>query len=305
MASEARRPRIPWAVLGGGGGPMAKKHKQCATQTVALFSACLMFLGGNRARAVEEFHAHLTPALLFVNLGTDFQVDFGVDGSARQFNGYEALIRYDPTLAGFRAVEEGSLMTQACVNRFRALSTPTDSTVDYVHVILCDGVSLNGPGTLSRYTFHADQVGSFELRVIGNPDHSFYDAGEYVAPDHPTYPRQVVLHAATVVILDPVTDVEDSAVPAGQLVVRQAPNPSHGAGTIQLDLPEKGPVEIEIVDPTGRRVWVYSGAELRGGAHSIPWGELGPRDRALPAGAYFCRIRAGRFQGSTTFCVIR
>lgn len=189
---------------------MKMRYKQRCVHLGWMLCSLLMIGGLAPALAVQEFHAYLMPDPVYVPLGTDFSVDFTVDGTARQFNGYEALIRFDPALAHFRSVEEGSLMTQACVNRFRVLSTPSDSTVDYVHVILCDGVSLDGPGTLSRYTFHADRRGIFELQMIIDPDRAFYDAGSYVAPDHPTYPRQVVLHAATVVIYDPATGVGDS-----------------------------------------------------------------------------------------------
>ena len=78
----------------------------------------------------------------------------------------------------------------SCPNRFTNLAS-TDSTVTYTHVVLCGGLSLDGPGELSRYTFEGLAVGVSPADIVSDVSCTFFDAGKCVGPDHPTRPRDV------------------------------------------------------------------------------------------------------------------
>ena len=72
------------------------------------------------AHAVDEFHAYLRPQLadtlapsdtFVVAQGAYVDVSFLLDSSARQFNGYEVSIGYDPAVLHLENVVEGPLFT--------------------------------------------------------------------------------------------------------------------------------------------------------------------------------------------------
>ena len=187
-------------------------------------------------------------------------------------------------------------MTGACGNTFRIL-TETDSTLTYGHSLLCSGVSLNGPGLLSTYHFRGLVNGTSPLTIISNPDRSFGDAGLYVSPNHPTFPRQVIFHNAEIIV-GPQSGIESGAVPPLEFRLEQnVPNPFSFATAIPFELAAAGPVALEIFDVAGRRVWADSAA-LPPGAHRITWRGNAPDQAPLPSGIYFYRLTTA--QGAAT-----
>jgi hypothetical protein len=80
------------------------------------------------------------------------------------------------------------------------------------------------------------------------------------------------------------------------------PNPLErtGAGVVEIAMPRGGRVQLELLDPSGRRVWSdVSGAYLEAGRHVLP---LVPG--ALPSGAYILRARANTAGTATGRLVI-
>jgi hypothetical protein len=257
------------------------------------------------AQAVEEFNAYLLPDTSVVAQGATFDVSFEVDASAHSFNGYEVRIHWNPRTLSLVSVHEGSLMTDFCPNRFTNLSQ-TDSTVTYTHVVLCNGLSLNGPGVLSRFTFIADSIGVSPLMIFSNPDQTFYDAGRYVNPNHPTYPRQVVLHDAVVVVADPTSGISSPhASDAGRLEIRITPNPATRSGAIRFGLARETPVRVEVLDVQGRLVWEWGEETAGPGAVDLEWQGIDRNGARVSSGIYFCRVRAGSESGVRTLVLTR
>jgi hypothetical protein len=206
-----------------------------------------------------------------------------------QFNGYEVTIRWRPDIVEFLSFIEGPLMTGACGNTFVFPVQPNDSTLTLTHVILCGGVDLDGPGVLSTYRFRGLVEGVSPVTILSDPNCTFFDAGECVNPSHPTFPRQVVLHDATIVVgsvagIDP----EGSAMRPFRLE-SNAPNPFRPRTSLRFELGAPALVRIEVMDVAGRRIWLRE-ASLGAGHHAIDWKAIGADGAPLPSGTYFWRL---------------
>jgi hypothetical protein len=71
------------------------------------------------------------------------------------------------------------------------------------------------------------------------------------------------------------------------------PNPSPGERTLRFVLAAAGPVELELLDVTGRRVLTLASGILPAGPHERTWDGLDARGGRVAAGIYFVRLRAG------------
>ena len=119
--------------------------------TVILLVAIVLALSGSVARSDVELA--ILPESLAVDPGEIFDIELTitVDGSA--FNGYDAVIGFDPDFLIFVEQpledQEGPLMTDACPERFHEFEISPDGDVLTVHhVLLCAGVSVTGPGVV-------------------------------------------------------------------------------------------------------------------------------------------------------------
>ncbi len=258
------------------------------------------------AAAVEDFHALIDPSFLCVPLGSTITLAFAVDSTAHQFNGYEVTIKHDPSILTYQGLAEGALMTSSCPNRFQ-FATTTDSSVTFAHVVLCNGVSLDGPGELSRYTFSCDEVGVTQIEIISDPDRTFFDAGLYIWPLHATRPRQVSFSNAEIVVYD-ASDVS-SPIPGMRtertLRVSVNPNPNQGIGALLFRLGSPGSAVVDLFDARGRSVERRVMEDVPAGAQSIVLGEGDQTSRRLPAGTYFARVLTSEGVGYSRFVVVR
>ena len=73
-----------------------------------------------------------------------------------------------------------------------------------------------------------------------------------------------------------------------------APNPFNPAVTIAWDLPRAGDLEVRVFDVAGRMVRTLRGGPAEAGPGSLVWRGRDDEGRAVAAGVYFCRLRAGR-----------
>ncbi len=70
---------------------------------------------------------------------------------------------------------------------------------------------------------------------------------------------------------------------------RPVPNPGAGAMLLGFSLPAAGHARIEVLDLTGRRVWMSEG-EFAAGLHSVRWDGQMAHGTTVPAGMYFARL---------------
>ncbi len=136
------------------------------------------------ADAPDAVHAALSPDTVRVAPGGSFTLELRIESPGKHFNAYDAVVAFDTTVVEFVPAtdprdDEGDLMTGACGNTFHRFAARADS-MTISHVILCGGVSLEGPGTLHHLHFRAGPEGG--TTVVHLRRVQFYDAGLYVRP---------------------------------------------------------------------------------------------------------------------------
>ena len=278
--------------------------RQAAKISITLCMLAVLIGFGIDARATEEFHAFVCPDTSRVYLGSMVDVHLDVDSTAHRFNGYGVEFQFDPLVVSFDSLVAGELMLEKCPNWFNHLET-TESTVTYSLIILCSLISVDGPGRLCTLRFSADAAGISPVSIISNPDRSFYDAGLYVCPDHPTYPRQVIFHDGAIVVIDPTADCEDVGTGLTHNATSVRPNPTDGIARIAFDLPEPVTIRLALYDATGRIVRTLVDGHQTQGSHTIDWDGKDEAGRSLPNGVYFCRISTALFQSQSRIVLLQ
>ncbi len=100
-----------------------------------------------------------------------------------------------------------------------------------------------------------------------------------------------------VLLTDGLVDVPvGSRVPRSLELAAPMPNPSRGEVTLSFEQSEAGPVRIEIMDASGRRVRQVVLADAGSGARSWAWDGRGANGRTVPPGYYQVRM-TGRSGG--------
>lgn len=92
----------------------------------------------------------------------------------------------------------------------------------------------------------------------------------------------------------------DAAPPGPRLELQARPNPFRGRTALTLRLPRALQVSILVLDSSGRAVARLFQGHLEAGTHELVW-----NPRGLPAGAYFCYLRAGRQTAVRRLLVLR
>jgi hypothetical protein len=81
--------------------------------------------------------------------------------------------------------------------------------------------------------------------------------------------------------------------PTRGITLRAAPNPFGGVTAFSFTLAQAAPVELDVVDVTGRRVRRVFASRLEPGEQRVTWDGRDDRGARLPAGVYLGRVRAG------------
>ncbi|MFH1279837.1 MAG: M14 family zinc carboxypeptidase [Candidatus Eisenbacteria bacterium] len=102
----------------------------------------------------------------------------------------------------------------------------------------------------------------------------------------------------------------DTDVAAGTTFFRtalagNAPNPFNPVTTIAYTLANDGPVEIEIVDVSGRTVRSLVRGVRSAGAHRVVWDGANDAGREVASGIYFTRMRAGGAEETKKLVLLR
>jgi hypothetical protein len=82
------------------------------------------------------------------------------------------------------------------------------------------------------------------------------------------------------------------------------PNPFDGTTAIRYELPAVMDVSLRVYDVAGRLVRTLESGRREPGSHAVQWGRTGPDNRRVPAGVYFVRLSANRFEMSRKAVVI-
>ena len=206
----------------------------------------LLLMGVPMAYAAPDAEG-VTVALLpsqRVEPGNTFDLYLEVTEAGSEFNGFQAVIGYDPAALTFvpGSNQEGSYMTGACGNTFHVFhaGASTDTIVD---VLLCSGVSLPGPGRLYQLSFQASMTPQVtQVRFVTGPKYpKVYKAGVYVEPVNFS---DVWIGVGMDVGVGP-------PAPPQRLGLRAAPNPSSGALTFTVESNRAGPAIVPIPVPDG------------------------------------------------------
>ena len=86
---------------------------------------------------------------------------------------------------------------------------------------------------------------------------------------------------------------EERPVRVRELRLAVAPNPARGPAHDSYDLPACVPVEVSVLDLTGRKVTTLASGRLGPGRYQAVWNRQDNQGRRLPAGVYFVRLAAG------------
>jgi hypothetical protein len=254
----SRLPSLPFAVL------------------ILVLTLAVSTAGGPAAQGVT---VALTPGTQEVTPGAEFDVDVTVTQAGAQFNGFDAIIGWDPAALTPVSQQEGSLMTDACSNTFHVFrqGASTDTIAD---VLLCGGVSVTGPGQIYRLRFRASDTPQV-TRVRFLPGLYFYDAGRYVVP--------ITSTDATITI--GVVGVGPPVVP-GKLQLRVAPNPSRGSAVCTIESDRAGPQRLKVFDTRGRLVRSFEDSVTTVGARKVTWDGRDSMGKDAPPGIYLVTLEA-------------
>ncbi len=77
--------------------------------------------------------------------------------------------------------------------------------------------------------------------------------------------------------------------PAVLALSRPAPNPARGGIALRFSLPGSGEARLEVLDVTGRRVWMRSG-DFAAGEHTLRWDGRDASGADVGAGLFFVRL---------------
>jgi hypothetical protein len=234
--------------------------------------------------------AALLPDSGFVSPGSEFTLELRVTASGSLFNAYDAVVDYDPAVLTFlptspSTLQEGAYMRTACGNTFHYFTSAGDSLV-ISHSLMCNLVSLPGPGQLYKLRFRAPSTPQWtwvRIRSI-----HFYDDGIFVAP--------AFASDAAVAIGVAVGVPGPGPAPAG-IRVKVAPNPCRAAAAITVETAVGGEQQVVVCDVQGRAVRRLDRGTITPGTRRIAWDGRDDAGARLAPGIYRVLVRT---PGETT-----
>jgi hypothetical protein len=221
--------------------------------------------------------------------GQTFTVDLVLRTASPAFNAFDLDLHFEPgrltnvPMSPLNS-QRGALMTSACfTNSPFHLFTPAPDSVVCTMVILCNGVTVSGPGTLYRLRFTAGTTETWATLTFG-PGTTFYNGGPQVDT---LVTRPIVVKIGTP---PPVLDAGGPRTPRGSALDPIAPNPGRGPRLLMaaFQLARADDARLDLLDAQGRRIAGLPRERYRAGAHRA---ELAlPR---LTPGRYTLVLRTG------------
>lgn len=228
----------------------------------------------------------LQPATQSVAPGAEFDLFIAVTQSGSAFNAFEAIVGYSPSALTLiqlspLSLQEGSLLTTACGNRFHRFRRGTDRDT-ITDVLLCSGVSVSGPGQIYRLRFRASTTAQ-ATTVQFLPGIAVYNAGIAVTP--------VATSDAPIVIGTPVGVGSRLPGPAA-LRLHASPNPSRSLTMLVLEADAAGLQELTVCDLLGRVVRRLGNGWFDAGRRERAWDGRDDSGVRVPPGIYYAHLRA-------------
>lgn len=233
----------------------------------------------------------VSPETLTVAPGATFTLTLQVPAFGSAFNGYDAVVEYDPAKLEFLptsplTLQEGSSMRAACANTFFVFAAAGDS-LNISHVLLCNGATLSGPAQLCVLKFRASNTpGATWVRLRSV---QFYSEGLFV---NPAITRDALVKWGVVLDAPP-------AEPPLDLGLGVRNNPSRSDQWIDARSPVPGFQELVVFDAAGRAVRHLDSGHRSAGTRSVTWDGRDDAGRKLSPGIYRVRFEAaGRTAGA-------
>lgn len=264
--------------------------------TSAIAIALALAAGAPAARAGVT--VALQPATQTVAPGSDFDLVIAVTQSGSAFNGFDAVIGFDPaalTLVQLTplSLQEGSLMTSACSGTFHHFTRGSDRAT-IADVLLCDGQSVTGPGQIYRLRFHASNTPqSTTVRFL--PGLRFYDAGLYVTP---------VTSSDATIGIGMVVGVGEPGPGSAGLRVSALPNPARSTTSLRIEADRAGAQEVRVLDSLGRVVRRLEGGSFPAGPRLLSWNRRSDDGKRLPPGLYTIEVRTASSAARTRLVLL-
>lgn len=251
----------------------------------ATLALALAALAAGPAGAGVRFAA--SPETLVVSPGATFTIQLRVPVAGSAFNGYDAIVEYDPAKLTFLptspiSLQQGPDMTGVCGNTFHLFNAAGDS-LSISHVLLCANQSLTGPAWLYTLRFRAPLTPgatTVKLRRV-----QFYYGGLFVNP---------AVTSDAVVVWGGTLDVPAAPLaPRPSIGVRS--NPSGGEQQLELASPFEGEQSLVIYDAAGRTVRRLARGRFPAGSRVVTWDGRDDAGLAVPPGLYLAHyLVAGR-----------
>ena len=252
----------------------------------------LMSLAGPGTARAAGVQAALMPAQQTVSPGATFDVTIEVTAAGSQFNGWNAVVTYDPAALTFlptspTSLQQGCLMTGACsaaCGTTNHLFSMAADSVEIHDILLCDQIFLTGPGQVYKLRFRASNTAQVtNVRFRRAP--TFLRAGLYVTP---------VSAADCVVGIGTLLGVDAERAGEAGLRLRAEPNPSPGAVLLTVEADAAGEQRLDVLDVQGRLVCRLAGGWYGRGIRQVRWDGRDASGARAPAGVYLIDLRAGR-----------
>jgi|WetSurMetagenome_2_1015567.scaffolds.fasta_scaffold365310_1 hypothetical protein len=256
---------------------------------VAIVLACLLLPLPALASGVT---AALLPDSGFVTPGSEFTLELWVTAPGDSFNAYDAAIEYDPAVLTFLqssplSLQEGAYMKGACGSTYQNFTGAGDSLV-IAHNLLCNLVSLPGPGQLYKLRFRAS--GAPQWSWVRIRSLQFYQDGLFVDP--------AVWSDAAVGIGVPVSVPGLGPAPM-ETRVKVAPNPCRTAAAVVVETAVAGEQQVIICDVQGRAVRHLDRGAFAPGTRRIAWDGKDDAGLRLAPGVYRVLVEtSGRITGA-------
>ena len=103
-----------------------------------------------------------------------------------------------------------------------------------------------------------------------------------------------------------VTDTEDGpAIPSAFSLHQNYPNPFNASTVISYDARSVAPVELEVFNILGQRVFARHEESVLPGRHTFTWNGADQSGASVPSGLYLYRVTAGGVQQTRKMVLLK